>query len=70
MDLTNQAYDELDVKYHKAMNDHSASNIEAYEKAEEKFLSRTDYQACIEHGDKQTEYLEALDFMDILTEKI
>eukprot|EP00975_Prorocentrum_lima_P002312 504291-Prorocentrum_lima.AAC.1 len=70
MDLTNQAYNELDVKYHACMHEHSERNIEMYERAEEQFLGNTEYQACIDYGNKQAEYLKALDFMDILAEKI
>eukprot|EP00975_Prorocentrum_lima_P058072 12180314-Prorocentrum_lima.AAC.1 len=33
-------------------------------------LSHTEYQACKYYGEKQVEYLEALDFMDILTDKL
>eukprot|EP00975_Prorocentrum_lima_P008816 1879826-Prorocentrum_lima.AAC.1 len=29
-----------------------------------------EYQACIDYGEMQVEYLKALDFMDILTEKL
>eukprot|EP00975_Prorocentrum_lima_P055255 11587913-Prorocentrum_lima.AAC.1 len=39
-------------------------------KAEDWLLSQTYYQACKEYEEKQAEYLEALDFMDILTDKL
>eukprot|EP00975_Prorocentrum_lima_P062037 12883407-Prorocentrum_lima.AAC.1 len=52
------------------MNDTSQQNVEAFERAEELVLSRTDYQAYKYYGEKQAEYLKALDFMDILTGKI
>eukprot|EP00975_Prorocentrum_lima_P001390 299655-Prorocentrum_lima.AAC.1 len=52
------------------MNDPSARNKEVYKRAEDKFLSNTEYQARIDYGNNQAEYLKALDFMDILTEKI
>eukprot|EP00975_Prorocentrum_lima_P017899 3775680-Prorocentrum_lima.AAC.1 len=45
-------------------------HLDEYTKAEEDFLSNTEHQACKDYGDKQAEYLKALDFMDILTEKI
>eukprot|EP00975_Prorocentrum_lima_P034084 7161654-Prorocentrum_lima.AAC.1 len=38
------------------------------DKAEDMLLSQTEHQACIEYGEKQVEYLKALDFMD--TEKL
>ena len=34
--------------------------------AEAAFDATTDYQACAEHGDEQTKYLQALDFCDQL----
>eukprot|EP00975_Prorocentrum_lima_P049139 10284990-Prorocentrum_lima.AAC.1 len=52
------------------MNDPSERNLDDYNKAEEIFLSNTEHQACKEYGHKQAEYLKALDFMNILTEKI
>eukprot|EP00975_Prorocentrum_lima_P042955 9019857-Prorocentrum_lima.AAC.1 len=33
-------------------------------------MSQAEYQACSEYGEKQQEYLKALDFMDILTDKL
>eukprot|EP00975_Prorocentrum_lima_P012337 2615064-Prorocentrum_lima.AAC.1 len=70
MDDTSKAFDELEITYRHAMNDASQQNMVEYEKAEEELLSHTDYQACKGYGHKQAEYLKALDFMDILTEKI
>eukprot|EP00975_Prorocentrum_lima_P003027 666472-Prorocentrum_lima.AAC.1 len=52
------------------MNDPSERNLDEFTKAEENFLRNTEYQACKYYGDEQAEYLKALDFMDILTEKI
>eukprot|EP00975_Prorocentrum_lima_P061823 12882152-Prorocentrum_lima.AAC.1 len=34
------------------------------------FLSNTEHEACNEYGNKQAEYLKALNVMDILTENI
>eukprot|EP00975_Prorocentrum_lima_P058894 12350659-Prorocentrum_lima.AAC.1 len=70
MDDTGRAFDELEIVYKQAMNDASDQNMQAYEQAEELLLSRMDYKACQEYGERQAEYLKALDFMDILTDKI
>eukprot|EP00975_Prorocentrum_lima_P018580 3912471-Prorocentrum_lima.AAC.1 len=70
MDDTSKAFDELELSYKRAMNDASQQNIDEYERAEDLLLSHTDYQACKEYGKRQAEYLKALDFMDILTDKI
>eukprot|EP00975_Prorocentrum_lima_P051617 10808755-Prorocentrum_lima.AAC.1 len=53
MDDTSKAFDELEIKYHHAMNDASQQNMVEYEKAEELFLSHTEYQACKDYGRQQ-----------------
>eukprot|EP00975_Prorocentrum_lima_P066249 12908049-Prorocentrum_lima.AAC.1 len=60
----------MDVKYDIYMQEPTAQNLEELNRAEETLLSHTEYQACKDYGDKQVEYLKALDFMDILTEKL
>eukprot|EP00975_Prorocentrum_lima_P002446 537253-Prorocentrum_lima.AAC.1 len=53
MDDTGRAFDDLETVYKKAMDNASAENMQAYEEAEELLLSRTDYQACKEYGERQ-----------------
>eukprot|EP00975_Prorocentrum_lima_P050977 10680500-Prorocentrum_lima.AAC.1 len=60
----------MDSKYDVYMQDPSQQNLDELDRAEDMLLSQTDYQACIDYGEKQAEYLKALDFMDILTEKL
>eukprot|EP00975_Prorocentrum_lima_P021674 4566315-Prorocentrum_lima.AAC.1 len=67
LDLTNKAYDELDVKYGTFLEEPTAQNLEGLNNAEETFLSNTDHQSCKHYGERQAEYLKALDFMGILT---
>eukprot|EP00975_Prorocentrum_lima_P033503 7026314-Prorocentrum_lima.AAC.1 len=68
--MTTNAYDETDVKYDIYMQDPTTQNLDELNKAADTLLSHTEYQACKDYGDKQAEYLNALDFMDILTEKL
>eukprot|EP00975_Prorocentrum_lima_P025218 5293032-Prorocentrum_lima.AAC.1 len=58
------------VNYDIYMQDPSQQNLDELDKAEGILLSQTEYQACIEYGEKQVEYLKVLDSMDILTEKL
>eukprot|EP00975_Prorocentrum_lima_P051282 10740795-Prorocentrum_lima.AAC.1 len=60
----------MDVKYGIDMQDPSQQNLDELNKAEDMLLSHTEYQACNDYGKKQVEYLKALDFIDILTEKL
>eukprot|EP00975_Prorocentrum_lima_P066091 12907187-Prorocentrum_lima.AAC.1 len=60
----------MDVKYSIFMDDPSRRKLDELNKAEEIFLSNTEHQACKDYGETQAEYLKAVDFMDILTEKI
>eukprot|EP00975_Prorocentrum_lima_P020550 4324491-Prorocentrum_lima.AAC.1 len=60
----------MEKRYEVYKQDPSAKNLEEVDRAEDWLLSQTDYQACIEYGEQQTEYLKALDFMDILSEKL
>eukprot|EP00975_Prorocentrum_lima_P034517 7254054-Prorocentrum_lima.AAC.1 len=60
----------MEEKYEVYMQDPYAKNLEEVDRVEDWLLSQTEYQACKEYGDKQTEYLKSLDFMDILTEKL
>eukprot|EP00975_Prorocentrum_lima_P026337 5535213-Prorocentrum_lima.AAC.1 len=52
------------------MKEPTDQHLEELNKAEESFLSNTNHQACKDYGEKQAEYLKALDFMDVLTEKL
>eukprot|EP00975_Prorocentrum_lima_P003947 861507-Prorocentrum_lima.AAC.1 len=70
MEALSTEFDELEVKYRNAMNDASPQNMRDHELAEEDLLRHTEYKACQDYGRMQTEYLKALDFMDILTDKI
>eukprot|EP00975_Prorocentrum_lima_P062609 12886567-Prorocentrum_lima.AAC.1 len=60
----------MDKKYDVYMQDPAQQNLDELDRAEDLLHSQTDYQAYIDYGEKQTEYLEELDFMDILTEKL
>eukprot|EP00975_Prorocentrum_lima_P058502 12271586-Prorocentrum_lima.AAC.1 len=53
LELTNKAYDDVDVKYGIFMDNPSQQNLDELNKAEETFLSNTEHQACKDYGEKQ-----------------
>eukprot|EP00975_Prorocentrum_lima_P042164 8859713-Prorocentrum_lima.AAC.1 len=60
----------MDVKFDIYMQDPTPQNLDGLNKAEDTLLSHTECQACKDYGEKQVEYLKALDVMDILTQKL
>eukprot|EP00975_Prorocentrum_lima_P020993 4420133-Prorocentrum_lima.AAC.1 len=60
----------MDVKYDIYMQCPTTQNLDEVNKAEETLLGHTEYQACKDYGGKQVEDLKAMDFMDILTDKL
>eukprot|EP00975_Prorocentrum_lima_P008803 1877574-Prorocentrum_lima.AAC.1 len=70
MNDTSKVFRDLELKYKQAMNDASQENMDAYGRADELILTQTNCEACKEYGKRQAEYLKALDFMDILTDRI
>eukprot|EP00975_Prorocentrum_lima_P055568 11651229-Prorocentrum_lima.AAC.1 len=58
----------MEAKYNQYMADPSQENLTLLEEAEEVLVEHKSYQTCQGYGDKQEEYLKAMDFMDMLIE--
>eukprot|EP00975_Prorocentrum_lima_P033467 7019123-Prorocentrum_lima.AAC.1 len=60
----------MEEKCKKYCEDPNQDTLRTLDEAEEVLIGNKSYQACQEFGEKQVEYLKALDFMDMLTEDL